>query len=51
MHISSPQHCEVKTFRLPTLPEEETFDLKTTDPVPVVREEADGKDDTAEVIF
>ncbi|XP_028276497.1 EH domain-binding protein 1 isoform X3 [Parambassis ranga] len=48
IHISSPQHCEVKTFRLPTLPEEETFDLKTPDPVPVVREEADGKDNTAE---
>lgn len=39
----------MKTSRLPTLPEEETSDLKSPDPVPMVREEADGKDDAAEV--
>ncbi|XP_008303897.1 EH domain-binding protein 1-like protein 1 isoform X10 [Stegastes partitus] len=47
-HITSPHQCEITTFRLPTLPEEETSDLKTPEPVPVVREEADGKDDTTE---
>uniref|UniRef100_A0A3P8TK68 EH domain binding protein 1 like 1 n=1 Tax=Amphiprion percula TaxID=161767 RepID=A0A3P8TK68_AMPPE len=47
-HITSLHHCEIKTSRLPTLPEEETSNLKTPEPVPVVREEADGKDDTAE---
>ncbi|XP_035522463.1 EH domain-binding protein 1-like protein 1 isoform X2 [Morone saxatilis] len=41
-------HCEMNTSRLPTLAEEETSDLKTPDPVPMVREEADGKDDAAE---
>lgn len=40
-------HCDMKTSRLPTLLEEETSDVKT--PGPVVREEADGKDDTTEV--
>ncbi|XP_072230374.1 EH domain-binding protein 1-like protein 1 isoform X2 [Leuresthes tenuis] len=45
----APLHlCEVKTSRLPTLQEEETPDLKTPDPVQVVKERADGKDDTAE---
>lgn len=39
----------MQTSRLPTLPEEETSDLKAPDPVPMVREEADGKDDAAEV--
>ncbi|XP_054873463.1 EH domain-binding protein 1-like protein 1 isoform X5 [Amphiprion ocellaris] len=47
-HITSLHHCEIKTSRLPTLPEEETSNLKTPEPVPVVREEADGKDDTTE---
>ncbi|XP_070700078.1 EH domain-binding protein 1-like protein 1 isoform X3 [Pempheris klunzingeri] len=46
-HIT-PQYLEMKTSRLPTLPEEETSDLKSPDPVPAVREEADGKDDAAE---
>ncbi|XP_041864106.1 EH domain-binding protein 1-like protein 1 isoform X5 [Melanotaenia boesemani] len=46
--IDSAHHCEIKTSRLPTLPEEEIPDSKTPDPVPVVREEADGKDDSAE---
>ncbi|KAI3373817.1 hypothetical protein L3Q82_022402, partial [Scortum barcoo] len=41
-------HCEMNTSRLPTLPEEETSDLKSLDPVQMVREEADGKDDAAE---
>ncbi|KAM9332916.1 EH domain-binding protein 1-like protein 1 isoform 2-T2 [Pholidichthys leucotaenia] len=42
-------HREIKTSRLPTLQEEETSELKSLDPVPpVVREEADGKDDTTE---
>ncbi|XP_030602254.1 EH domain-binding protein 1-like protein 1 isoform X2 [Archocentrus centrarchus] len=45
---SIPHHCEIKSSRLPTLPEEETSDLRTPGPVTVVREEADGKDDTAE---
>lgn len=39
----------VKTSLLPTLPEEETSDLKATNPGPMVREEADGKDETTEV--
>lgn len=33
--------CEVNTSRLPTLPEEETSDIKTTNPVPTRR---DGKE-------
>ncbi|XP_026183522.1 EH domain-binding protein 1 isoform X8 [Mastacembelus armatus] len=41
-------HCEMVTSRLPTLQEEETSEVKTPAPVPPVREEADGKDDTAE---
>ncbi|XP_038565600.1 titin-like isoform X6 [Micropterus salmoides] len=48
IHIASPHHCEMKTSRLPTLPEEETSDFKSPDPIPAVREEADGKDDAAE---
>ncbi|XP_076607027.1 uncharacterized protein LOC143332998 isoform X13 [Chaetodon auriga] len=47
-HITPLHHCEMKTSRLPTLPEEETSDLKSLDPVPVLREEADGKDEAAE---
>ncbi|XP_041807725.1 EH domain-binding protein 1-like protein 1 isoform X3 [Chelmon rostratus] len=47
-HFTPPNHCEMKASRLPTLPEEETSDLKSPDPVPVVREEADGKDDSVE---
>lgn len=46
---STVHHCEITSSRLPTLPEEETSDPRTLDPVTVVREEADGKDDTAEV--
>ncbi|XP_073334980.1 EH domain-binding protein 1-like protein 1 [Pagrus major] len=49
-HISPPHHCEMKSSRLPTLPEEETSDLKPSHPVPKVREEADGKDDAAEAL-
>ncbi|XP_039888042.1 EH domain-binding protein 1-like protein 1 isoform X7 [Simochromis diagramma] len=45
---STVHHCEITSSRLPTLPEEETSDPRTPDPVTVVREEADGKDDTAE---
>ncbi|XP_028323381.1 EH domain-binding protein 1-like protein 1 isoform X5 [Gouania willdenowi] len=40
---TSSENQEQKASRLPTLQEEET-----SDPVPVVREEADGKDDTRE---
>ncbi|XP_074468081.1 uncharacterized protein LOC141753380 isoform X12 [Sebastes fasciatus] len=47
-HITPPNHCEMTTSRLPTLPEEETSDLKSPHPAPMVREEADGKDDAAE---
>ncbi|XP_041656770.1 EH domain-binding protein 1-like protein 1 isoform X6 [Cheilinus undulatus] len=39
---------DMKATRLPTLVEEETPDVKSPDPVPTVREEADGKDDVAE---
>lgn len=46
---STAHHCEITSSRLPTLPEEETSDPRIPDPVTVVREEADGKDDTAEV--
>lgn len=45
---SIAHHCEITSSRLPTLPEEETSDPRIPDPVTVVREEADGKDDTAE---
>lgn len=48
-HIPPPHYCEMKTSRLPTLPEEESPELKTPDPVPVVGEEAERKDDAAEV--
>ncbi|XP_031713054.1 EH domain-binding protein 1 isoform X10 [Anarrhichthys ocellatus] len=44
-NITPPHYCEMTTSRLPTLPEEETSDLK---PAPMVREEADEKDDAAE---
>lgn len=46
---STPHHCEIKSSRLPTLPEEETPDLRIPGPVTVVKEEASGKDDTVEV--
>ncbi|KAM7398246.1 hypothetical protein PAMA_006241 [Pampus argenteus] len=48
--ITPPHHCDMKTSRLPTLLEEETSDIQTSVPVPMVREEADGKDDTAEAL-
>ncbi|XP_078122353.1 EH domain-binding protein 1-like protein 1 isoform X7 [Sander vitreus] len=47
-HITPPHHCEITTSRLPTLPEEETTDLKPPYTAPMVREEADGKDNAAE---
>ncbi|XP_028450330.1 EH domain-binding protein 1-like protein 1 isoform X5 [Perca flavescens] len=47
-HITPPHHCEITTSRLPTLPEEETTDLKPPHTAPMVREEADGKDSAAE---
>ncbi|XP_019123180.1 EH domain-binding protein 1 isoform X8 [Larimichthys crocea] len=47
-YITPPHYCEMKTSRLPTLPEEETSDLKSSDAAPIVREGADGKDDAAE---
>ncbi|KAM3601872.1 uncharacterized protein V6R79_020367 [Siganus canaliculatus] len=47
-NITPPHHCEMNTSRLPTLPEEESSDLKPSDPAPKVREAADGKDDTVE---
>lgn len=40
---------EVKTSWLPTLVEEESPEVKAEDPAAVIREEADGKDDTTEV--
>lgn len=40
---------DMKSSRLPTLQEEETTDVKSSDLFPLVREEADGKDDAAEV--
>ncbi|XP_047199341.1 EH domain-binding protein 1-like protein 1 isoform X2 [Hippoglossus stenolepis] len=49
-HIPPPHYCEMKTSWLPTLLEEETADIKTPDPVSIVREEADGKDDSAELV-
>ncbi|KAJ4930184.1 hypothetical protein JOQ06_019190 [Pogonophryne albipinna] len=45
-HIA-PAH-EMTSSRLPTLAEEETSDMKPPQPSPLVREEADGKDDVAE---
>ncbi|XP_034062324.1 EH domain-binding protein 1-like isoform X14 [Gymnodraco acuticeps] len=45
-HIA-PAH-EMTSSRLPTLAEEETSDIKPPQPSPLVREEADGKDDVAE---
>ncbi|XP_068455977.1 titin homolog isoform X2 [Clinocottus analis] len=47
-HITPPHHSEITASRLPTLLEEETSDLKSPQPAPMVREEADGKDDAAE---
>ncbi|XP_058482581.1 titin homolog isoform X5 [Solea solea] len=44
-HVPLSYHCEMKTHLLPTLIEEETSEA---DRAPTVREEADGKDDTAE---
>lgn len=44
-----PQPCEAKTAWLPTLVEEESPEVKADNPVVVIREEADGKDDTTEV--
>ncbi|XP_034405434.1 EH domain-binding protein 1 isoform X19 [Cyclopterus lumpus] len=44
-HITPPH--QITTSRLPTLPEEETSDPKSLRPAPMVREEADGKDDAA----
>lgn len=46
-HIA-PAH-EMTSSRLPMLAEEETSDIKPPQPSPLVREEADGKDDVAEV--
>ncbi|XP_030010711.1 EH domain-binding protein 1 isoform X6 [Sphaeramia orbicularis] len=46
--VTPSQPYEMNTSRLPTLPEEETPDLKTGDAVAIVREETDGKDDTTE---
>ncbi|KAM9847222.1 EH domain-binding protein 1-like protein 1 isoform 2-T2 [Aulostomus maculatus] len=46
--ITPPHHSDMITSRLPTLAEEETCDLTTPNLAPKVREEADGKDDTAE---
>ncbi|KAF3841049.1 hypothetical protein F7725_006911 [Dissostichus mawsoni] len=45
-HIA-PAH-EMTSSRLPTLAEEETSDIKPPQSSPLVREEADGKDDAAE---
>ncbi|XP_047234742.1 uncharacterized protein LOC124876195 isoform X22 [Girardinichthys multiradiatus] len=48
--IVSSHQCEIKNSRLPTLPEEESTELRTTDPVPVVTEEVDLKDDTEDLV-
>ncbi len=48
-YVTSPHQIDMKTSQLPTLLEEESADLKAPDPVPMVREEADGKDEAAEV--
>ncbi|XP_034540493.1 EH domain-binding protein 1-like protein 1 isoform X5 [Notolabrus celidotus] len=42
------QHDDMKSSRLPTLQEEDTTDSKSSNRFPLVREEADGKDDVAE---
>lgn len=47
--VTPPHHCEMTASRLPTLPEEETCDFKSPHPAAMIREEADGKDDAAEV--
>ncbi|KAK2828170.1 hypothetical protein Q5P01_019204 [Channa striata] len=44
----APHQREISTSRLSTLKEEDTSDVKTPDSVPMKREEADGKDETAE---
>ncbi|XP_032432359.1 EH domain-binding protein 1-like isoform X13 [Xiphophorus hellerii] len=48
--IVSSLQCEIKNSRLPTLPEEETPELRTTDPFEVVTEEVNGKDDTEDLV-
>lgn len=48
-YITSPHQIDMRTSQLPTLLEEESSDLKSPDPAPMVREEADGKDEAAEV--
>ncbi|XP_043996128.1 EH domain-binding protein 1 isoform X9 [Gambusia affinis] len=48
--IVSSLQCEIKNSRLPTLPEEETPELRTTDPFAVVTEEVNGKDDTEDLV-
>ncbi|KAK5614296.1 hypothetical protein CRENBAI_004267 [Crenichthys baileyi] len=48
--IVSSHQCEIKNSWLPTLPEEESTELRTTDPVPVVTEEDDLKDDTEDLV-
>ncbi|XP_060942006.1 EH domain-binding protein 1-like protein 1 isoform X2 [Limanda limanda] len=47
-HNPPAHYCEMQTSWLPTLQEEETADIETPDPVSTVRQEADGKDDSAE---
>ncbi|XP_016527704.1 mucin-5AC isoform X2 [Poecilia formosa] len=47
--ISSLQ-CEINNSRLPTLQEEETPELRTTDPFAEVTEEVNGKDDTEDLV-
>ncbi|KAF7662535.1 hypothetical protein LDENG_00233640 [Lucifuga dentata] len=49
-YSTPPQHNEMKTSTIPTLREHVTSDLKTPDPVTLVREEADGRDDTPELV-
>ncbi|XP_054907458.1 calponin homology domain-containing protein DDB_G0272472-like isoform X5 [Poeciliopsis prolifica] len=48
--IVSSLQCEIKNSRLPTLPEEETPELRTTEPFAVVTEEVNGKDDTEDLV-
>lgn len=48
--IISSLQCEISNSRLPTLQEEETPELRSIDPLPLVTEEVDGKDDTEDLV-
>ncbi|KAM4726756.1 EH domain-binding protein 1-like protein 1 isoform 2-T2 [Anableps anableps] len=48
--IVSSLPCQIKNSRLPTLPEEEPAEVRTTNPLPEVTEEVNGKDDTEDLV-